>query len=71
MLPRRPWGLSSIGHLAALSWDGGAQTFALRELNTTVSLFMGRFELQGGWHWMKAGAAPAFGGPTIGTKLWF
>ena len=68
--PRRPFGVSVTGRLASVGWSsGGSSTY--RELNTTGSVFIGRVELQAGWHWMKIGDALAFGGPTIGTRLWF
>jgi hypothetical protein len=70
LLPVRPLGAAVTGRLAPLYWEGGGSS-TLREVNTTGSIFIGRLELQGGWHWMKVGTAPAFGGPVIGTRIWF
>jgi len=70
VFPVRPLGAAVTGRVAALSWNGH-DYFALRELNTTGSVFLGRFELQGGWHWMKLGGSPAFGGPIAAVKVWF
>ena len=71
LLPRRPFGVSVLGRVGALDWEGGGDLMALRELNTTGSIFVGRWEFQAGWHWMKLGSAPAFGGPMLGTRIWF
>ena len=71
LLPRRPFGLNVTGRLAGLSWDGSDDELTLRELNTSGSIFVGRWEVMAGWHWMKIGSAPAFGGPLLGTRLWF
>lgn len=72
MFPRRPLGLAVTGRLAALTWTGtGSGSFTLREVNTTGSLFIGRIELQAGWHFMKLGDDPAFAGPVVGTRVWF
>lgn len=72
LLPRRPFGISVTGRLAAMSWNGSyGNYFTLREVNTTGSLFIGRIEFQAGWHWLKMGSDPAFAGPMIGTRLWF
>ena len=71
LLPRRPFGVSVIGRLAALDWEDGGDMMGLRELNTTGSIFVGRLEVQAGWHWMKIGGAPAFGGPMLGSRIWF
>jgi len=68
--PRRPLGLNVTGRLSHQNWATGGD-FTYRELNTTGSLFVGRVEIQAGWHWAKMGSGPAFGGPTIGTRLWF
>jgi len=70
LFPVRPFGAGVTGRIAAMQWAGG-DAFPLRELNTTGSVFIGRAEIQLGWHWMKIGAAPAFGGPTLGTRVWF
>lgn len=70
LFPRRPFGVSINGRLSAQQWSSGG-TFAFRELNTTGSVFVGRVEIQAGWHWVKIGGAPAFGGPTMGTRVWF
>ena len=72
LLPKRPFGLNVTGRLAAMSWNGSyGNYFTLREVNTTGSLFIGRIELQAGWHWLKMGSDPAFAGPVVGTRLWF
>jgi hypothetical protein len=71
LLPVRPVGLNVTGRMAAMRWEGASDYFTLREMNSTASLFVGRVEIQGGWHWLKLGSAPAFGGPVIGTRLWF
>lgn len=71
LLPVRPIGINVTGRLAAMRWGNTSENFTLREMNTTASLFVGRVEIQGGWHWLKLGDAPAFGGPVIGTRLWF
>ena len=71
LLPRRPFGVSVTGRLAAMQWEGQRSTFTLKEMNSTASLFVGRIEIQGGWHWLKLGDAAAFGGPLLGTRIWF
>jgi len=70
VFPMRPLGMNITGRIAGMSWEG-YDDFTIRELNTTGSVFLGRIELQGGWHWMKIGDAPAFGGPMAGVRLWF
>jgi hypothetical protein len=70
LLPLRPFGVNLTGRLAGLTWNG-YDYFTLRELNTTGSVFIGRVELVAGWHWLKVGGSPAFGGPVVGTRLWF
>jgi hypothetical protein len=70
LLPRRPFGINVTGRAAALSWNS-RDYFALRELNTTGSVFISRMELQAGWHWLKVGSNPAFGGPVVGMRVWF
>jgi len=71
LLPLRPFGVSVSGRLAAMQWEGERNTFTLREMNSMASLFVGRIEIQGGWHWLKLGDAAAFGGPILGTRIWF
>ena len=68
--PVRPFGVNVTGRLASLSWNG-SDYFTFQELNTTGSVFVNRVELQAGWHWMKVGSSPAFGGPVLGMRLWF
>ncbi|MFI5213968.1 MAG: hypothetical protein ACHQU8_05460 [Gemmatimonadales bacterium] len=68
--PLRPFGFNVTERLAGLSWNGN-DYFLFQELNTTGSVFINRFELQAGWHWMKVGDAPAFGGPIVGMRVWF
>lgn len=70
VFPMRPFGLNVTERLAGLSWNGN-DYFLFQELNTTGSVFINRVELQGGWHWMKVGDAPAFGGPIAGMRVWF
>jgi hypothetical protein len=70
VLPFRPVGINLNGRIAALSWAGEAP-FAFRELNATGSFFVGRMELQAGWHYLKLGSAPAFTGPVAGVRVWF
>ncbi len=70
VFPARPLGANVTGRVAALSWNG-EHYFALREVNTTGSVFLGRVEVQAGWHWMKMGSSPAFGGPVLATRIWF
>jgi hypothetical protein len=70
LLPGRPLGINVNGRLATLSWTG-PDNFTFRELNTTGSIFVGRVELQAGWHYMKVGSAPAFTGPIAGLRVWF
>ncbi len=70
VFPARPLGANVTGRVAALSWNG-QNYFALRELNTGASVFLGRVEVQAGWHWMKMGDNPAFGGPMLATRIWF
>ncbi len=70
VLPLRPIGINLNGRIAALSW-AGETPFAFKELNATGSVFFGRVELQGGWHYMKLGSAPAFTGPVAGLRVWF
>lgn len=70
LFPVRPLGLSVSGRIAALSWTG-LDDFTFRELNAAGSFFMNRVELQGGWHWMRVGDTPAFGGPVVGIRIWF
>ncbi len=45
LLPRRPFGLNVTGRAAALTWHGN-DYFALREVNTTGSIFVNRVEIQ-------------------------
>ena len=71
LLPRKPFGLNVTGRVAAMQWQGSTEHFALQELNSTGSIFMNRLELQAGWHWMKIGPSPAFGGPVAGLRIWF
>jgi hypothetical protein len=72
LFPRRPLGINVTGRIAAMKWESFGDYFTLRELNTTGSIFVGRIELQGGWHWLKVGAGTsAFGGPMVGTRVWF
>jgi len=68
--PLRPFGFNVTERLAGLSWNGN-DYFLFQELNTTGSVFINRLELQAGWHWMKVGDAPAFGGPIVGMRVWF
>jgi hypothetical protein len=70
VLPRKPFGVNITGRAAAMTWNG-QDYFALKELNTTGSLFVDRIEIQAGWHWLKVGSSPAFGGPVAGLRLWF
>ncbi|MFI5279566.1 MAG: hypothetical protein ACHQU1_03645, partial [Gemmatimonadales bacterium] len=70
VFPMRPFGLNVTERLAGLSWNGN-DYFLFQELNTTGSVFINRVELQGGWHWMKVGGSPAFGGPVLGMRIWF
>lgn len=70
LLPKKPLGVNITGRAAAMSWNG-VDYYALRELNTTGSIFINRLELQGGWHWLKLGSSPAFGGPVAGLRIWF
>jgi len=69
--PMRPFGIGITGRLAALTWSGANDYFTFREVNTTGSFFIGRMELQVGWHYMKVGDTPAFAGPVVGTRVWF
>ena len=70
ILPFRPLGINVTGRVAAMTWTG-QDHFMMSEINTTGSIFLGRLELQGGWHWMKLEGSPAFGGPMVGTRIWF
>jgi hypothetical protein len=70
LFPKRPLGVNITGRAAAMTWNG-VDYFALRELNTTGSIFVNRLELQAGWHWLKLGGSPAFGGPVAGIRVWF
>ena len=70
LLPVKPLGINVTGRVAALTWTG-QDHFVMSEVNTTGSIFLGRLELQGGWHWMKLEGSPAFGGPVVGTRIWF
>jgi hypothetical protein len=69
--PQRHLGLNVTGRLAGIVWNGTSGMQPLREVNATGSLFINRVELQAGWHWLRIGDAPAFGGPMLGTRLWF
>ena len=71
LLPRKPFGVNITGRAALMTWEATTSHFGLEELNTTGSVFVNRMELQAGWHWMKVGSAPAFGGPVVGMRLWF
>lgn len=71
LLPRKPFGLNITGRAALMTWEATTTHFGLEELNTTGSIFVNRMELQAGWHWMKVGSAPAFGGPVVGMRVWF
>ena len=64
-------GANVTGRIAGMQWQDTREDFALRELNTTGSVFLGSVELQAGWHWMKIGNSPAFGGPVMGVRLHF
>lgn len=64
-------GANITGRIAGMQWRDTREDFALRELNTTGSVFIGSVELQAGWHWMKVGNSPAFGGPVMGLRLHF
>ncbi len=70
VLPVRPLGINLNGRLASLSWTGD-DYFTFREVDATGSVFVGRIELQAGWHYMKVGSAPAFTGPVAGIRVWF
>jgi hypothetical protein len=70
VFPMRPFGLNVTERLAGLSWNGN-DYFLFQELNTTGSVFINRIEIQGGWHWLKIGGSPAFGGPVLGMRVWF
>ena len=70
IFPAQPLGINVTGRLAEMSWTGH-DWFTMTEVNTTGSLFLGRVELQAGWHWMKMEGSPGFGGPMVGTRLWF
>ena len=69
--PQRHFGVNVTGRLAGIVWNGTSDWQPLREVNATGSLFINRVELQAGWHWLRIGDAPAFGGPMLGTRLWF
>ena len=71
LFPVRPLGATVTYRIAGLRWNGATDNFSLAELNATGSVFIGRVELQAGWHWMKLGGSPAFGGPVVGTRIWF
>ncbi len=71
LFPQRPVGANVSGRIARLSWTG-ADAFTFRELNASASYFIGRIELQAGWHWMQVGRnTSAFEGPVAGLRLWF
>lgn len=70
VFPARPLGLGVTGRVAALTWDR-TDYFTLREVNSTASVFVGRVEIQAGWHFLKIGGSPAFAGPVAGMRLWF
>ncbi len=70
VLPLRPIGINLNGRLASLSWTGD-DYFTFRDVDATGSVFVGRIELQAGWHYMKVGSAPAFTGPVAGVRVWF
>ena len=69
--PQRHVGVNVTGRLAGIVWSGTTGMQPLREVNATGSLFINRVELQAGWHWLRIGDAPAFGGPMLGTRVWF
>ena len=71
VFPARPFGATVTYRVAGLKWTAAADAFLLSELNTTASLFIGREEFQVGWHWLKLAGSPAFGGPTLGYRVWF
>lgn len=68
--PARPLGIDVRLRGALLAWDAGS-AFTMLESITTASVFVGRVEVVGGWRWTKIEAVPAFGGPTVGVRLWF
>lgn len=71
VFPFKPFGMNVTGRLAGMRWSDGGGDFTLTELTTTGSVFVGRAEIQGGWHWLKIEGAPAFGGPVVGVRMWF
>jgi len=71
VFPFKPLGVNVTGRLAGMQWSDGGGNFAMTELTTTGSVFLGRAEIQGGWHWLKIEGAPAFGGPVVGVRMWF
>ncbi len=70
LLPVRPIGINLNGRAGLASWTGSDQ-FGFQELNATGSVFVGRVELQAGWHYFKLDTAPAFTGPMAGLRVWF
>lgn len=70
LLPKRPIGINVTGRAALMKWENTDVNFGMEELNTTASWFINRMELQAGWHWLKIGDSPAFGGPIVGMRIW-
>lgn len=68
--PARPFGVSVSLRGALLGWEGGS-SFVMAENVTTGSVFMDQVEFLGGWRWTKIENVPAFGGPTVGLRVWF
>ena len=71
LLPMKPIGISIVGRAALMQWENTDSHFGMEEVNTTASYFLNRMEFQAGWHWLKVGDAPAFGGPMVGMRVWF
>lgn len=69
LFPARPFGLAASVRVGGVNWPSGTASF-VTETNTYASLFVGRVEVRGGWHWLKFSGATAFGGPTLGARVW-
>ncbi len=70
VLPLKPFVVSGTARAGGMKWhDGG--WFWVTETNASLSVLAGRFEVAGGWHWLKLGSATAFAGPIMTVRVWF
>ncbi len=72
LFPLRPFGIGATARVAPLTWAGGPEWgVGFVDLVGTGSVFVGRFEIQGGYRWTRIGVGAPFRGPTVGMRVWF